>query len=790
MNTKRTKTSGADERTPSKSEYFSWINNTNEGSTERQTLINLDFFAYLNERYGMQLDIYAWDAGNLDGANGNYESLDSAKIVAQYPNGYEPIVERAAQIGTRLGVWGGADGYGDTKQDVEKRRNLIVGLCKKYDWALFKFDTVCGALRKNKRKEFAKTMRLARKYSPDLILLNHRNELGNVEKYATTRLWEGQETYVEAHVYNTITAPHNRAYMFFRGHTPNNSRLTEDHGVCLSSSLDFFEDDLVYQAFNRCLILAPEIYGNPWLLRDDELPRLAHVFNLHRKYRDILVRGFALDENLYGNNAFVRGDGKRRFISTGNAGWQDKTVSVRLDKSIGLKKCSQVFVRLHYPYEQFIGIYPYGATAEVALPSFRAALIEICELSVAEPMLTNCKYKTVSQKDGEYKLLSVFGKVQKISPNGQTEPVTDTSDIELFDESLASPRLLGELAPTDLPDNARQLYEFACFFADNDSFEYRSLVRSGTTDLPCVQRARDAFFDQPSYRLRGLETSIPFDNDPDTVFDTKSRLYQIYHGPGYRVNGGCLRVDLGKDMSVDTVEIEFFDGLQDPPHVFAEQTVRDNFEFSSDLQTWKKATLTAVQELGKYDLTYFDYYVDSPRVNNGLRKKAVFNIEGRLRYFSIPDPVDRIFSIKAFAKGKQIVLQKPHLTNLFSPYDRNKTQSVAVATVRLPEQLPLHPYLAVAVEGHTGHEGVTCVAKIDGEPRAFPNRAPAYPANVYECYVHPAEGNYTFYMPVDKQWKHKDIEVICSFVGEPVPVCVYLCDGDGKRDGIDLKIKL
>ena len=35
---------GADEKTPSRSQYFSWINNTNEGSTETHTLINLEFF--------------------------------------------------------------------------------------------------------------------------------------------------------------------------------------------------------------------------------------------------------------------------------------------------------------------------------------------------------------------------------------------------------------------------------------------------------------------------------------------------------------------------------------------------------------------------------------------------------------------------------------------------------------------------------------------------------------------------------------------------------------------------
>lgn len=44
---------GADEKTPFRSQYFSWINNTNEGSTEAQTINNLAFFKWLNDEYGM-----------------------------------------------------------------------------------------------------------------------------------------------------------------------------------------------------------------------------------------------------------------------------------------------------------------------------------------------------------------------------------------------------------------------------------------------------------------------------------------------------------------------------------------------------------------------------------------------------------------------------------------------------------------------------------------------------------------------------------------------------------------
>ena len=49
--------SGADEKTPSRAQYFSWINNTNEGATEEQTLINLDYFKWLHDTYGMEIRI-------------------------------------------------------------------------------------------------------------------------------------------------------------------------------------------------------------------------------------------------------------------------------------------------------------------------------------------------------------------------------------------------------------------------------------------------------------------------------------------------------------------------------------------------------------------------------------------------------------------------------------------------------------------------------------------------------------------------------------------------------------
>src|SRR5450432_604337 len=109
---------GADEKTPSRAEYFSWINNTNEGSTEKQTLINLDFFRWLKDSYGMVLDIYAFDAGNIDGKQ-FYGSIYSDRFKKQFPNGFDPIYKKAKAINTRLGVWGGPDGFGNTPAEEQ-----------------------------------------------------------------------------------------------------------------------------------------------------------------------------------------------------------------------------------------------------------------------------------------------------------------------------------------------------------------------------------------------------------------------------------------------------------------------------------------------------------------------------------------------------------------------------------------------------------------------------------------------------------------------------------------------
>ncbi|MBQ4085884.1 MAG: hypothetical protein IJC54_04870, partial [Clostridia bacterium] len=196
------------EKSPSLTEYFSWINNTNEGSCEEQTLANLAFFEWLKKETGAAFDIYAFDAGNIDGAAGTYGSIYSERFKKHFPGGFGPVAEKAKELGLKLGVWGGADGFGDTEESKKERRDMIVSLCRDFAFGLFKFDTVCGVLRKDYRDYFTEMIEECRKYVPELVILNHRNDLGGAQQYCTTKLWESAETYIDVLYSNRKTAPH------------------------------------------------------------------------------------------------------------------------------------------------------------------------------------------------------------------------------------------------------------------------------------------------------------------------------------------------------------------------------------------------------------------------------------------------------------------------------------------------------------------------------------------------------------------------------------------------------
>ena len=253
---------GADENTPSLAHYFTWINNTNEGATAAQTQTNLAFFQWLKNDYGMTLDIHAFDAGVID-APKYYGTPETRKFKGQFPQRFGPLAEQAKGFGGRLGVWLGPDGFGNTPREEKARIDFLTSLCRDHKFQLFKMDAVCTQLREDKQDAFVRLMESCRKHSPDLILLNHRLELGKAEPHATTFLWEGAETYIDVHMVNTTTAPHNRAGALGRGLPPELKRLAEER----VAEVEAFKDG---KPLDRAAWRASNLFAHP-----DALPATA-----------------------------------------------------------------------------------------------------------------------------------------------------------------------------------------------------------------------------------------------------------------------------------------------------------------------------------------------------------------------------------------------------------------------------------------------------------------------------------------------------------------------------------
>lgn len=767
---------GADQKTPSIPQYFSWINNTNEGSTEKQTLINLDFFAWLRKTYGMEIKIYAWDAGNFDGAGMGYGDVEGEKFQAQYPNGYAPIVEKAAESGIRMGLWGSPDGFGDTPEEEKKRYDFMTDLCRRYHFALFKVDGVCGGLRPEKAPVYAEMLRECRKYSPDLIVLNHRLNLFEAEKHVTTFLWQGAETYVDVHSGNHNTCMHHRGFLFDRGLPEELERLAEDHGVCISSSVAYFEDDLIYQAFGRCMILAPEIYGNPWLMRDDEYPKLARIYNLHKMYAPILVNGVTLPPS-YGPSAVARGTSTHRFLVTGNNTWQTKEISIRLDREIGLETDGQpVMLIQRHPVEKVVGTYLYGENVQVPLMPHRAHLFEIAVPEEAAPILENCEYEMIRENEHgvpqEVKIIYTEGGEITLLAEGRRTPFCTFSPVNI--REYAPVYLASASADTDMLKRSEELYEAAQFGIDNDSLEMRELRRSGSTAISEVQAARDAFFNQATYKARGCDGAYAFDGCMDTFFDGQSKTLC----GGQRIDGGCLRVDFGKILDADAVEIICFETKEETEEVQM-QTYTEKGTYSENLADWQETgsfVKSVLDENFTVSIVRFGIHDFYPLEGKLVKVKYPLG-QGKIRYFRLPFPMDRIYSIRLFKGDEEIQLENPHVNNLQAMYGIKTVCACHTAKITLP-MVKDGDYISAAIEGEHGEEGVYCVAAIDNKLIGFPDRATAYQSNVWEFRVTAREANYTYYLPLTADMSGKEITVytlLCNPEKTDIRCDLYLC---------------
>jgi hypothetical protein len=740
---------GANERTPSLSQYESWINNTNEGSTEAQTLTNMEFFRWLRDEYGMILDIYVVSAGAID-KGGWYGSMDSKEFKEQFPNGFDPIYKKAKEMDTRLGTWGGPDGFGDTPEEEKKRFDMIVKLCKDYEFRLLKLDAVVGQLREEKQDAFIRMMTECRKYSPDLLFLNHRLNLNEeAKKHATTFLWGGVETYIDVHMPNwKITAPHHRASAISRDIVPDLKRLTEDHGVCISSCLDYWEDDLILQAFNRSLILSPQIYGNPWFLRDDEYPRLARIYNLARRYGAIMVDGMVLPEEKYGKKAVSRGSADTRLITLRNLSWHPSEAKVTVGEEVGITENRRYEVRLLHPVERIIGTFSKGETVNVTVDPFRSALVLICPQKQGGIGISGSDYEVVQDVPGKPVKIMLQGlpgthSSIKLDKGGRSFSGAELNGtkvnglvngksikIEFPGQPLKESyhRKIADLVSCDVPGDAEALYEATIFSTDNNALEIRSLDRSGETSVPQVKAARDAFLEQPLFAGRGIWDRYMFDGNHETSFYVTRRQ----RNPPL-INGGSLRLDFGKAVSMDELVVEVGSEHALQPWKSGEAVT---LEVSEDLKNWREIKILAGNTL-------------TVKIDPG---KPV-------RYVRFRGTPDKVIEVTGFLNGRALDRTGWRGSNLFSPYSRLKAVNAWSAKTTINE---IHPgsYLAVALEGEHGIEGAYAAIRVDGKPVGAADRSPSYPVNPWEYPVVAVNSHYTYYIPLTKEMEGKEMDII------------------------------
>lgn len=740
---------GADEKTPSLSQYFSWINNTNEGSTEAQTLANLDFFNWLHDEYGMILDIYVVSAGAIDKAQW-YGSMDSEEFKTQFPNGFDPIYKKAKEMGTRLGTWGGPDGFGDTPEEEQARIDMMVKLCKDYEFRLLKLDAVVGQLRDEKQDAFLRMMTECRKYSPDLIFLNHRLNLSEeAKKHATTFLWGGVETYIDVHLPNwKMTAPHHRASAINRDVVPELMRLTEDHGVCLSSCMDYWEDDLILQAFNRSLILSPQLYGNPWLLRDDEYPKLARIFNIARKYGSIMVDGKVLPEEKYGEKAVSRGDSGTRLVTLRNLKWEQSEVDINIGEEIGISDNTKFEVRLLHPVERILGKFSKGEKVTVQVDPFRTALVLICPENKGGIGISGCDYEIVQNVPGTPVRIILEGlpgtkHAIKLDNGGRSFSAAELDgekikgfvkgkslNIEFPGELLKEDyhRKLADLTPCEVPKDAEALYEATIFSTDNNALEIRELDRSGETNIPQVKAARDALLEQQLFPARGLWDRYMFDGDPETSFYVSRRRHKAP-----LLNGGSLRLDFGKALAMDELFLEVGSEHSLQPWKTEEAVF---LEVSEDLKEWRQIRILAKNTM-----------------------KINLDPEKLVRYIRFRGTPDKVTEVKGFLKGKPLDRSEWRGSHLFSPYYKIKADK-AWSTSTIINEIHEGSYLAVALEGEHGSEGAYAAIRVDGKPVGASDRSPSYPVNPWEYPVAAVKSHYTYYIPLTKEMEGKKIDII------------------------------
>lgn len=736
----------ADQLTPSHSLYYDYANQNGQGTNEHKILADLSFFKWMHDTYGMKLDYFLMDAGVIDNAllchpspgKAAYGSLSSPWFIRHFPDRFKNISEYARSFDCRLGLTIGPDGFGSSSKEASKRVHLMADLCRDYGFGLFKLDGCVSKIREDKEKYLEQSILKARAINADLLVTSSGLKTETVTKYLAVSDWAGQQAYTDVNEFNTVTATNHRLGSIDRPALPALDRLKDDKGVNLSSALDFWEDDLVLQAFNRNTLFSPEIFGNPWLLKDDEFPRLARIFNLHERYNEILVHGMMLPRDRYGENAVSRGDGENRLITLRNLSWLPKKYTITIDNSIGIKADGTFMVKQVFPTEKYIGRYMQGGTVEITVDPFHAALF-LVTLHSTEVDLRGCDYELIQALPGKpvvVKLLGLPGQKVKLSWGGSEFPVTTArlagSAKPAFFRKGVSFRFpgsksandyhhkIGYLSPFSLtPEEARYIYEGSCFSADNNALEVRSLQRAGQSQVREVNLARNAFLLDSTFIDQGAWDKYAFDGERNTFFKAGRTLAS-------QEKPGVFRLDLGRSEGVDQLVMEDANADFNPAMV----------EISVDLKHWTSC----------------------PAQKEPARLVVNFPPNTIFRCMRIQGAPTRVAEIRAFHHGQQIGRSGWHASNLFGSFEDHQARQAWKYSFKV-RKAGNNNYLALSVPGNYARESVYATLMVNGHLMGAADRSPSFPYNNWAEYGD-GTGNYTFYFPLTKAMLKKKLDLI------------------------------
>jgi hypothetical protein len=411
-----------------------------------------------------------------------------------------------------------------------------------------------------------------------------------------------------------------------------------------------------------------------------------------------------------------------------------------------LTKKGNAKVRLYHPYISDLGTHAYGSKVEVEVLPFRSALVKVTTQKETDRIaLSGIPYQIINDRVGNVKQVKLLGKpgerYQVRLETGVKKLKTATIDSESTDALLAGKtvnitfpgekttanyhRKLADLNACPIPDDAASIYYATCYAADNNAFEIRSLERSGTTAIPQVRKARDAFFNQRLFRGKEAWDKYLFDDDPVSAYSIDFRW-----GDRRLNSKSGLYLDLGEIIKLDKLIFQTPDIYSFIPWHLG---YGESAYISADLKNWKKIVFW-------------------PETNAELDLSK----ESAIRYVRIETCPMRISEISGYRNGVKTDRSKWKASNLFGEF-RN-VQKAWKTEVTL-DHINKGAYLCVALDGKHGYEGAWVGFKIDGQYVGAPDRAPSFNSNVWEFYDgSKKDKNYTYYLPLTQDMKGKKIE--------------------------------